>query len=74
MHTTAQPPSTLWLVFYKIDGQWQRDGEWFDRAGAYSQGRENQKAFGWDFCVVPVPLPEAVRVKTRGQEWRKAGK
>lgn len=51
----------VWLVFFRIDGEWQTDGEFWDRDGAYSQARSNLATYGWQFVVVPVEVPQAAR-------------
>lgn len=66
-------PKRVWLIFYRIDGRWQGDGEWFDRAGAHSQARANREAFGWDYVVAPVAVPADAREKMRrlGGAWKR---
>jgi hypothetical protein len=47
----------VWLIFYKVAGTWQTDGEWFvDRAAAKSQAQANKEEHGWGWRIVPVTL------------------
>lgn len=50
-------PRRAWLIFYRIDGKWQTDGEWFDREGALGQADANRQEFGWESVVVGVDVP-----------------
>lgn len=55
------------LVEYRIDGEWQTDGEWFVCAShARDQARDNAKSFGWPWRVhraVVSTAPAALRGK-----------
>lgn len=65
-------PRRAWLIFYRIDGRWQTDGEWFGREGAYSQARQNQRDHGWEYVVAGVDVPMGALRRMRAidkKEW-----
>jgi hypothetical protein len=52
MHPRLQVPDRVWLIFYAIDGRWQRDGEWYaTRAAAEAQARANRRDMGWRTAI-----------------------
>ncbi len=62
-----------YAISYKIDGEWQLDGEWFKtKDGALSQARANRKAFDWPWRIARITLPRSwfrkpARRKERGR-------